>query len=164
MSQFFTSSLESPIGIIEITANEKSITSVLFIDNPVKVNENANQVIEDCKQQLTEYFDETRTVFDIPLRFSGTDFQNKVWTLLQTIAYGKTVSYLQMAKILGDVKAIRAAASANGKNPFAIIVPCHRVVGSNQDLVGYAGGLWRKRWLLEHEQKIANGVRSLFDD
>ena len=163
MHQNFISYFESPIGTIEIITDENAVLSVLFLDDPVKKEENTNPVIEICRQQLTEYFSENRREFDIPLQFSGTDFQNKVWTLLQTIVYGKTVSYLQMAKFLGDVKVIRAAASANGKNPFAIIVPCHRVVGSNQDLVGYAGGLWRKRWLLEHEQKTANGVKSLFD-
>jgi methylated-DNA-[protein]-cysteine S-methyltransferase len=154
--------LQTPIGILEIKADENNITSILFLDNPVYEIERTNNVIEICKLQLSEYFSAKRKEFDMPLDMSGTNFQNKVWIQLQTIPFGKTITYLQMAKNLGDIKAIRAAASANGKNPFAIVVPCHRVVGSNNDLVGYAGGLWRKRWLLEHEQKIENGVRSLF--
>ncbi|MFN8296421.1 MAG: methylated-DNA--[protein]-cysteine S-methyltransferase [Chitinophagales bacterium] len=164
MNNSFTSYLQTPVGMLEIKADENSITSILFLDNPVNETESTNSVIKICKTQLSEYFSEIRKEFDIPLNLSGTDFQNKVWTQLQTIPFGKTISYLQMAKNLGDVKAIRAAASANGKNPFAIVVPCHRVIGSNNDLVGYAGGLWRKRWLLEHEQKIENGVRSLFGE
>ena len=92
----------------------------------------------------------------------GTIFQQRVWSELLAIPYGKTISYLTLAKRLGDPKAIRAAASTNGKNNIAIIVPCHRVIGSNNDLVGYAGGLWRKRWLLEMETKITYGVQTLF--
>lgn len=164
MNNSFTSCLQTPVGMLEIKADENGITSILFLDNPVNETESTNSVIEICKTQLSEYFSENRKKFDIPLNLSGTDFQNKVWTQLQTIPFGKTISYLQMAKNLGDVRAIRAAASANGKNPFAIVVPCHRVIGSNNDLVDYAGGLWRKRWLLEHEQKIENGVRSLFGE
>ncbi len=169
MSQIFTSYLSSPIGIIEIKATEKNILSVLFIDNEstnandVSVEEaEENEIIIKCKQQLTEYFSGNKKEFAVPLHFDGTDFQNKVWFELTKIPLGKTISYLQMAKNLGDVKAIRAAGSANGKNPFAVIVPCHRVIGSNQDMVGYAGGLWRKRWLLEHENKMVNGVSMLF--
>ncbi|HRH58093.1 MAG TPA: methylated-DNA--[protein]-cysteine S-methyltransferase [Chitinophagales bacterium] len=164
MNNSFTSYLQTPIGMLEIKADENGIISILFLDNPVNEIERTNNVIEICKTQLSEYFSEKRKEFDMPLHMSGTNFQNKVWVQLQTIPFGKTITYLQMAKNLGDVKAIRAAASANGKNPFAIVVPCHRVVGSNNDLVGYAGGLWRKRWLLEHEQKIENGVRSLFGE
>ena len=88
------------------------------------------------------------------LHFSATEFQQKVWSQLQTIPFGKTISYIQLAKDLGDEKCIRAAASANGKNPFAIVVPCHRVIGKDGSLTGYAGGLWRKQWLLEHENFI----------
>ena len=164
MNNLFTSYLQTPVGILEIKADENNITSILFLDNPVFETESTNSIIETGKKQLAEYFSEARKEFDLPLSLHGTDFQNRVWRQLQTIPFGKTISYLQMAKNLGDVKAIRAAASANGKNPFAIVVPCHRVVGSNNDLVGYAGGLWRKRWLLDHEQKVENGVRSLFGE
>ena len=107
----------------------------------------------ETKKQLNAYFNSDLQNFNLPLNFIGTDFQKKVWTQLSTINFGKTTSYLQMAKNLGDPKCIRAAASANGKNPFAIIVPCHRVIGTNGSLTGYAGDLWRKEWLLNHEQK-----------
>ena len=92
----------------------------------------------------------------------GTDFQQRVWNELLGIPFGKTISYLELARRLGDIKSIRAAASANGKNNIVIVVPCHRVIGSHNDLVGYGGGIWRKRWLLEHEAKIAHGVQTLF--
>jgi methylated-DNA-[protein]-cysteine S-methyltransferase len=101
-------------------------------------------------------------VFDLSLNQKGTLFQQKVWDLLYQIPYGKIISYQQLSKQYGDVKAIRAIASANGKNNLPIIVPCHRVIGSNQSLTGYSGGLWRKQWLLEHEAKYFSGVQKLF--
>ena len=107
--------------------------------------------MEDCVFQLQEYFDGKRKAFDIKLNPEGTDFQKKVWNRLLEILYGKTLSYLELSKQLGDVKAIRAVANANGKNPIWIIIPCHRVIGSDGSLTGYAGGLSRKQWLLEHE-------------
>lgn len=162
MNHIFISQMETPIGILEIKADEENIVAVLFLDNnPFKAAGNTNSVIEICKLQLAEYFAEKRKEFDLPLRFSGTEFQSKVWRQLQTISFGKSISYLQMAKNLGDPKCIRAAGTANGKNPFAIVVPCHRVIGSNGDLIGYAGGLWRKQWLLEHEGNLVK-QKSLF--
>ena len=109
------------------------------------------EVLEDAIHQFREYFEGKRRKFDLTLNPEGTSFQKKVWELLQEIPYGKTISYLELSKRLGNPKAIRAAAAANGKNPLWIIVPCHRVIGSNGDLTGYAGGLHRKKWLLEHE-------------
>jgi methylated-DNA-[protein]-cysteine S-methyltransferase len=103
------------------------------------------------KKQFEEYFNGTRKTFDIPLSPEGTEFQKKVWTELLNIPYGETTTYQQMANKLGDPKVIRAAASANGKNPISIVIPCHRVIGSDGSLTGYAGGLHRKKWLLEHE-------------
>ena len=99
-------------------------------------------------------------MFDLKLNPKGTDFQKNVWNALLEIPYGKTISYLELSKTLGNVKAIRAVASANGKNPLWIVIPCHRVIGSNGDLTGYAGGLHRKKWLLEHERPVKQG--SLF--
>lgn len=113
-------------------------------------------------EQMIQYFSGQRRVFDFPINQEGTEFQQRVWQELSSIPFGKTISYLDLAKRLGDTKVIRAAASANGRNNIAIVVPCHRVIGSKSDLVGYAGGLWRKRWLLEHENKIAHGVQTLF--
>jgi methylated-DNA-[protein]-cysteine S-methyltransferase len=113
-------------------------------------------------EQLIQYFHGELRVFDLPVNQQGTVFQQTVWHELLNIGYGKTISYLELSRRLGDSKAIRAAAAANGKNNICIIVPCHRVIGSNNDLVGYGGGLWRKKWLLDLENKIANGVQTLF--
>lgn len=155
MNPHFTSYVSSPIGIIEINADDKHILSVTFLDDEeAVVSFSENEVSKYTKQQLIEYFAAARNKFDVTLNFSGTDFQNKVWKELCMIPFGKTISYEVLALKLGDLKCIRAAASANGKNPFAIIVPCHRVIGKNGALTGYAGGLWRKQWLLEHEKSI----------
>jgi O-6-methylguanine DNA methyltransferase len=108
--------------------------------------------------ELEEYFEGRRKVFEVPFRFTGTEFQERVWKALLTIPYGKTRSYLDIAKTLGDPKAVRAVGAANGSNPISIIVPCHRVIGSNGSIVGYGGGLDRKVWLLAHER----GERRLF--
>lgn len=116
---------------------------------------NSSGLLQKAMQQLEEYFRGNRKQFDLPLNPQGTPFQQKVWNELLKIDYGSTATYLQMAKRLGDVKAIRAAASANGKNPIGIIIPCHRVIGADGKLTGYAGGLHRKQWLLEHEAKFA---------
>ena len=113
-----------------------------------------NDVILKAKNQLYEYFDGNRIEFNVPLQLVGTDFQKKVWNLLMKIPFGKTISYLDLAKMLGDPNATRAVAAANGKNPIAIIIPCHRVIGSDGSLTGYAGGLGNKRMLLSFESKI----------
>ena len=113
-------------------------------------------------EQLIQYFQGQRRVFDLPINQNGTHFQQKVWHELVNIPYGRTISYLELARKTGDHKATRAVANANGKNNVAIIVPCHRVIGSNRELVGYGGGLWRKKWLLELEAKVAHGVQTLF--
>lgn len=116
----------------------------------------------NCVEQLIQYFQGALRQFDIPLNQPGTPFQQEVWSELMRIPFGKTISYLELARRTGDTKATRAVANANGKNNIAIIIPCHRVIGSNRELTGYAGGLWRKKWLLEHEAKIAYGVQTLF--
>lgn len=115
-----------------------------------------------CVEQLIQYFNGERRVFDFPINQPGSAFQQETWNWLMTIPYGKTISYLQLAIKTGDPKATRAVASANGKNNIAIVVPCHRVIGANRELIGYGGGLWRKKWLLEHEMKVAYGVQTLF--
>lgn len=140
----------SPIGTLEITGDEDGICSVLFLDGNPSVK-NSSPILDECVKQLGEYFANQRTVFDLPLKPNGTDFQKSVWEELQNIPFGRTISYMDMAKRLGDPKVIRAAGTANGKNPIAIIIPCHRVVGTDGSLTGYAGGLKRKQWLLEHE-------------
>ena len=141
---------ESPAGLIEILANDKGVTSVLFVKARAGRTKN-NEHTTVCLQQLHEYFNKQRKEFSVPIDLQGTDFQKRVWNELLKIPFGKTISYMQMAINLGDKKCIRAAGTANGKNPVSIIVPCHRVIGSDEDLVGYAGGMDKKRYLLEHE-------------
>ncbi len=150
----------SPIGELEICAGEKDLFSVLFSktkDHELKRQHiSTNSLIEKTKTQLDQYFKNELKAFDLPLHPKGTDFQNRVWKELCNIPFGKTINYLTLAKNLGDPKCIRAAASANGKNPLAIIIPCHRVIGTSGKLVGYAGDLWRKQWMLEHESSQVN--------
>jgi methylated-DNA-[protein]-cysteine S-methyltransferase len=154
----------SPVGELKITAGESCITSILFWESETNHSTELNEVLQKCILQLDEYFNGKRMSFDFPMQQHGTEFQQKVWQLLLEIPFGKTISYLDLSKQYGDVKAIRAVASANGKNNLAIVVPCHRVIGSNASLTGYAGGLWRKQWLLEHERKFFSGIEqaSLF--
>ena len=142
--------IQTPIGIAKIEGDKNGIASVSVHAD----GELSNQIPENLKEaatQINEYFNKTRTKFTFKINPKGTDFQQKVWQELTRIPFGKTISYLELAKKLGDPKVIRAAASANGKNPLWIIVPCHRVIGADGSLTGYAGGLWRKKWLLEHE-------------
>lgn len=141
---------KTPIGTAKIIGNDDGIISISVLDEE-KATTNIPKSLKKCVVQLEEYFQKKRTSFDLKLNPQGTDFQQKVWNELQQIPYGKTISYLNQSKKMGNVKAIRAIASANGKNPVWIIIPCHRVVGSDGSLTGYAGGLWRKKWLLEHE-------------
>jgi len=141
---------ESPIGLLEILADDDAIASVLFKEEK-SFNENPSALTQKCYDQLSEYFSGKRNSFSIPLKPSGTSFQIQVWSELQKIPHNKTISYLELARRLGDEKKIRAAGTANGKNPITIIIPCHRVIGSDGSLVGYGGGLWRKKWLLEFE-------------
>ena len=143
--------IKSPLGYTKIVGDEDGITQVTVLNSEEKVTDIIPTELEDCVIQLQEYFEGTRQQFDLNLNPQGTDFQKSIWKLLEQIPYGKTISYLDLAKQVGDVKAIRAVANANGKNPLWIIVPCHRVIGSDGSLTGYAGGLHRKQWLLEHE-------------
>ena len=142
--------IQTPIGIAELIGDKNGLASITVLESK-KPKGTIPTVLKDAVEQLQEYFEGNRTVFDLRLNPSGTDFQKKVWEALLQIPFGKTISYLELSKQLGDVKAIRAVASANGKNPLWIVVPCHRVIGTNGDLTGYAGGLHRKKWLLEHE-------------
>ena len=145
-----------------INANEFGITSVLFSDRESEEIVNKNSLINSCENQLNEYFLGVRKDFDLKLETKGTLFQNQVWKELEKIFFGKTCSYLDIAKKMNNVGSIRAVGTANGSNQHAIILPCHRVIGSDGKLTGYAGGLWRKKWLLDHEQKFADGVQKLF--
>lgn len=150
---------ESPLGMVEIIGNETGISKICIVDDGI-VSKKIPKVLALAVSELQEYFDQKKTDFTFPINLIGTDFQKSVWELLLTIPFGKKCTYMDLSKKLGNVKAIRAVASANGKNPLWIVVPCHRVIGSNGELVGYAGGLWRKKWLLEHEN--SNQQQSLF--
>mgnify|MGYP000480383393 FL=1 len=143
--------IKSPLGFTKIVGDDDGIVSITVLNSEEKITDIIPVELEDCVFQLQEYFDGKRKDFDIKLNPEGTDFQKKVWNQLLEIPYGKTLSYLELSKQLDDVKAIRAVANANGKNPIWIIIPCHRVIGSDGSLTGYAGGLNRKQWLLEHE-------------
>ena len=156
-----TAHIKTPLGIARIVGDENGICEISALDDGI-VSETIPTVLQEAITQLQDYFQGKRTNFNFKLNPKGTDFQQKVWNELLNIPYGKTISYLDMSKKLGDVKAIRAAASANGKNPIWIVVPCHRVIGTDGSLTGYAGGLWRKKWLLEHEGSLNNGQGSLF--
>jgi methylated-DNA-[protein]-cysteine S-methyltransferase len=151
--------LDSPCGPIEITANDSGILSIYFVDS-IDSPENANPLTSLAKAQLREYLNDERQSFDLPLRPNGTVFQKKVWQALLEIPYGEVNSYLDIATKIGNPKACRAVGAANGKNPIGIVVPCHRVIGANGTLTGYAGGLSRKQWLLEHEK--AKSQKRLF--
>lgn len=155
----FEAYYKSAIGKIRIRANESYITEVTFTDDFYKMDL-LPQHLKECINQLDEYFNGKRQKFTVEINPSGTEFQGRVWNELMRIPYGKTISYLELAKRLGDVKAIRAVGTANGQNPIAIIIPCHRVIGNDGKLTGYAGGLLKKQWLLEHEGAIQQ--KSLF--
>ena len=157
----YTTIYDSPVGRLRIQCTDDSVQAILFTDNEQKSSDK-HALLQNCVGQLKEYFDGKRTVFDLPLQQSGSPFQQKIWDLLYAIPYGKTLSYKELSYQYGDLKAIRAIAFANGRNNLSIIVPCHRVIGSNRSLTGYAGGLWRKQWLLEHEAKWHSGVQQLF--
>lgn len=147
---------QSPLGWIELGADGEGILYVSFKEGaPDEIAEINNSHLKQLLVELTEYFEGKRKEFEVQIKLDGTDFQNKVWKKLLMIPFGKTRTYLEQTLALGDAKAIRAVASANGKNKHAIIVPCHRVIGSNGSLTGYAGGMWSKKWLLEFEQKYS---------
>ena len=141
----------TPLGIAKLEGNQDGLASITVLDDELPLSTIIPEVLEDAVYQLREYFDGQRETFSLTLNPIGTDFQKNVWDALEEIPFGKTVSYLELSKSLGDVKAIRAVAAANGKNPLWIVVPCHRVIGSDGSLTGYAGGLHRKKWLLNHE-------------
>ncbi|MGE0090128.1 MAG: methylated-DNA--[protein]-cysteine S-methyltransferase [Bacteroidales bacterium] len=155
----FEAYLKSPIGHFRIIANEAYITQILFSDEYFKVDLIPDH-LKTCVLQLDEYFKGMRKDFTVPVNPDGTEFQGRVWNQLSKIPFGKTLSYIELARQLGDEKAVRAVGTANGQNPIPIIIPCHRVIGNNGSLTGYAGGLLKKQWLLEHEGAIAQ--RSLF--
>ncbi|MEK5231528.1 methylated-DNA--[protein]-cysteine S-methyltransferase [Lysinibacillus sp. FSL K6-0232] len=146
---------QSPIGVIEIEGTATAIYGINFSEREQLVHmpqQDTPQVMLDCYKQLDEYFIGERFDFTFPYQFEGTAFQQAVWHALPNVTYGKTASYKDIALAIHNEKAVRAVGSANGKNNISIVVPCHRIIGSNGTLTGYGGGMWRKEWLLQHEQ------------
>lgn len=148
-------SLKTPLGTAVIYGNKEGISKISITEETENFSSETPAELKNVALQLEEYFLGKRTEFQLKLNPEGTEFQKKVWEELLKIPFGKSLSYLELSKKLGDAKAIRAVAAANGKNPLWIVVPCHRVIGSDGSLTGYTGGLWRKKWLLEHESPSA---------
>jgi methylated-DNA-[protein]-cysteine S-methyltransferase len=145
----------SPIGTIEIAGTEKEICSVNFVMKKTSPKSEYSPALKECLRQLDEYFRGKRKIFELQLRVAGTEFQRNVWQALLDVGYGETASYRDIAAAVGKPKAVRAVGNTNRTNPIGIIIPCHRIIGSSGKLVGYGGGLWRKAWLLRHEQEQA---------
>ncbi len=153
----YQTSCKTDIGWVVITGTENEIWSVGFSDDTPETDGNLPACVKECRNQINEYFKGKRKTFTVGFQLKGTDFQRRVWNELAKIPYGGQVSYKDIAVGIGNEKACRAVGNANGKNPMAVIVPCHRVIANNGKLGGYGGGLWRKQWLLEHENKHGAG-------
>ena len=166
MQNSFTHIYHSPIGVIKMVASDHCIQQLTFIDTPELHHNDSDQtmpaVMHQCIDELIEYFAGKRRNFNVAIDQDGTEFQQKVWKELYELPFGKTLSYGDLAKKMGDPNLVRAAASANAKNKVAILIPCHRIIGSDRSLVGYAWGKTRKKWLLQHEFRLALGVQTLF--
>ena len=165
MTELYYTYYESPTGLIRIGGTDIYISEISFIDNKSQIKHGEpgiSDVMHHCTEQLIEYFQGKRKEFNLPIHQEGNDFQSSVWSKLLEIPFGKTQSYADLARNIGDVKAVRAVAGANSKNQISIIVPCHRIIGTDKSLTGYAGGLMRKKWLLQHEFRIKNGIQTLF--
>jgi len=155
MNDISRSFYKSPVGLLEISYCNNEITSISFTEaEPVEVAPE-DSIIKECKNQLELYFNGKLKEFSLPLNPAGTEFQKKVWDKLLSIPFGKVVSYEFIARKLGDAGLVRAVGLANNKNNIPIIIPCHRVIGKNGEMIGYAGGIWRKKWLLKHESKFS---------
>lgn len=145
---------DAPIGKMIIVSNGVSLIEIDHVNHEEPMTSNPDDLCQLTAKQLDEYFAGKRTSFDLPLKPQGTDFQLKAWVALTTIPYGETISYGEQAKRMDNPKAVRAVGGANGKNPFSIVVPCHRVIGANGTLTGYTGGMNRKEWLLDFERSV----------
>lgn len=162
MEQQYRTYLQTPLGLLKISGTETFIASVAFVSDEDRRLSNVPPILTECKSQLQEYFSGTRKNFDVPVRPEGTEFQKKIWSELMKIPFGESTSYSAIAKQINNPEAARAVGLANGKNQIAIIIPCHRVVGSGGQLTGYAAGIWRKRWLLEMEKNVSGNSLTLF--
>lgn len=150
----YTTCYRTAIGPFEITGNQKGILTIVFGKEPSVTDRDLPDCMTECMRQLDEYFEGRRKKFNVPLLLEGTDFQKAVWRQLQKIPFGETASYGEIARAIGSPKAFRAVGNANNKNPIPVIIPCHRVIGSDGKMVGFGGGIWRKEWLLDHEKSL----------
>lgn len=146
----YSSWMDSPVGTISLFCNKTHLLRIWFGEHP-DLTDKHHPLLQEAEQQIREYFSGDRKLFELPMAANGTTFQEKVWATLQTIPYGQCLSYSQLAQRMGQLKAIRAVAAANGKNPLPILIPCHRVIGQNGSLVGFTGGLAIKKKLLDLE-------------
>ena len=162
MENIFTTTIETPIGYLELSSDQQFLLSVSFVEKPGSITDFQPGILKDSVVQIIEYFDGKRREFDLKLQPAGTDFQLKVWEEVKKVPFGKTVSYLDIAIKTGSKNNTRAVGLANGKNPIPIIIPCHRIIGTNGKLTGYAGGLERKKWLLQRELQFAGRIGLLF--
>jgi methylated-DNA-[protein]-cysteine S-methyltransferase len=158
----YTHIINTPVGALTIIGDETAINTLTFAEGKIPTHEPLPNTILQCVEELNAYFAGSLRTFTFPIAQPGTGFQQSVWQQLIAIPYGQTISYMQLAKRINNPKSIRAVGTTNGKNSIAIVVPCHRVIGSNGSLTGYAGGLWRKKWLLEHEMRQQFGTLELF--
>lgn len=157
---------ESPVGVLTLIASDEAVRAVLWpnerpgrVTIRERVEAGSNPIVDQARRELDEYFSGERTRFEVPVDIVGTDFQRAVWTALTTITYGTTRSYGSLADAVGNPQAARAVGAATGLNPISIIVPCHRLIGTNGSMTGFAGGLDVKRWLLQHEQQTVQSLR-----
>lgn len=161
-----SATMESPLGTLRLGADGDALAGIWFPDHASAprmehaTDGSRHPVLNLAKEQLREFFAGERRTFDLPLAWRGTPFQQRVWTCLREIPYGETWTYTQLAKRAGRPAAMRAAGAANGRNPFSIVAPCHRVIGADGSLTGYAGGLRAKEWLLRHERAGVDGARA----
>jgi methylated-DNA-[protein]-cysteine S-methyltransferase len=162
MDNIFKTTVETPIGYLELTTDHNYLLSVTFINNYLQPSGYQPNILMETAKQIGEYFRGIRNVFNLNLQPAGTDFQMKVWEQVMKVPFGETVSYLEIAKQTGSKNNSRAVGLANGKNPIPIIIPCHRIIGLNGKLTGYAGGLDRKKWLLNHELQFSHHPNLLF--
>ena len=162
MENIFKTTVETPIGYLELTTDHNYLLSVTFTDNYLQPSGYQPNILMETAKQIGEYFRGIRKVFNLNLQPAGTDFQIKVWEQVMKVSFGETVSYLEIAKQTGSKNNTRAVGMANGKNPIPIIIPCHRIIGLNGKLTGYAGGLDRKKWLLNHELQFSHHPNLLF--
>lgn len=151
MEKYFTNYIDSPVGWLKIKTDEFLLLEIKFVDKEGISEKDQPEILNQTIKQLTEYFQGNRKEFNLNINPSGTDFQKKTWIFVSKIPFGETATYLEIAKQTGSNKNTRAVGTSNGKNPIPIIIPCHRIIGSNGKLTGYAGGIERKRWLLQHE-------------